>query len=220
MNPNSGIENSDADLVPIKDLKPHKESKQQPVWHVIVLCALTCMSYLIYWFYKNWRDLADEAEIRLDQEPDLAPFKNISPLLRTIALVSPIAFVTLPPIVRCALAPVLIYLMLSQFKGIAKLHPDKHSFPRRHPIIAATALVFAMWFFVSVPLFLSGPWILVSFLIGVPLGIAQHWLNTYYRMVEEPDLTVRHAFTFKELVAIIIGGSLLGLIMTGFFLKL
>jgi hypothetical protein len=60
---------------------------------------------------------------------------------------------------------------------------------------------------------------MLSFLVGIPLGIAQHWLNVYYRAVEKPDLLVRHAFSFKELAAIIIGGSLLGLVVTGFFLN-
>lgn len=37
-----------------------KLSLKQPVWHVIVLGVFTFKLYLIYWCYKNWRDLGAE----------------------------------------------------------------------------------------------------------------------------------------------------------------
>lgn len=35
-------------------------SLKQPVWHVLVLGMLTFKIYLVYWVYKNWRDLAEQ----------------------------------------------------------------------------------------------------------------------------------------------------------------
>ena len=57
-------------------------------------------------------------------------------------------------------------------------------------------------------------------LAGIPLAIAQLWLNAYWRSVEPPAMTIRHAFTVKELLAIIVGASLLGLVATGYSLHL
>lgn len=36
----------------------HPLSLRQPAWHVIFLCVITLKIYLLYWCYKNWRDLA------------------------------------------------------------------------------------------------------------------------------------------------------------------
>lgn len=35
-------------------------SLKQPVWHVLVLGMLTFKIYLVYWAYKNWRDLSEQ----------------------------------------------------------------------------------------------------------------------------------------------------------------
>jgi hypothetical protein len=208
--PEDSGDKSEAVVTPVGKFERVAESKQQPVWHVVVLCFLTCTAYFVYWFYKNWRDLAAEADLRGDEEPDLKPFKNISPMLRSIGLLAPVATVWLTPI--------LIYLMMMQLKGIATLVPDRQAFPRRHPIISSSILMASLVILVSLAGSLNGPWMLLSFLVGVPLGFAQHWLNAYYSAVEEPGLIVRHAFSVKELAAIIIGGMLFGLVVTGFFL--
>jgi hypothetical protein len=209
--PNGSDDKAQRLATPVGEFERIQESKQQPVWHVVVLCILTCTGYFVYWFYKNWRDLAAEANLRLEEEPDLQQFKNISPMLRSIGLIAPMATIWLTPL--------LIYLMMMQFKGIAQLVPDRQAFPRKHPIVSASILMAALTMLVSLAGLLSGPWMLVSFLVGVPLGFAQHWLNAYYNAVEPPGLIVRHAFSVKEIAAIIIGGMLLGLVVTGFFLK-
>src|SRR6185295_16770392 len=99
--------------MPLPD-EPIPESKQQPVWHVIVLCILTCTAYVWYWFYKNWRDLSDAATLRAETEPGLQNFKDISPMLRTIGSFIPIWA---------------LYLWFTQFKGIAQLNPNPESYP-------------------------------------------------------------------------------------------
>lgn len=176
-----------------------QESRRQPLWHVVVLTILTCTAYLFYWFYKNWRDLSQQAA-----EDDIEnPFRNISPMLRTIGLMIPVLN---------------IYMSLTQIKGIAEIHPDANAYPRRHPLVASGIIVGAIigfQFLVNLP----GLFFLLSFLVGFPLAVAQNWLNAYWNSVEPGNLLVRHAFTVKEMVAIVAGSVVLGLIVAGMMIR-
>lgn len=178
-----------------------RESLAQPVWHIPVLVVFTCSAYPFYWFYKNWRDLA-EAAAQDSSKPDLAQFANKSCLLRTIGLIVPILN---------------FWLGFGLLKGLASLHPDTGSFPKKHPIAAPLLLlvsITAMEFLAALP----GSLYLLSFLVCVPLCVAQSWLNAYWVSVEDPPRLVRHAFSIKELAAIIIGSLWLGLVLAGFFI--
>ncbi len=72
----------------------------------------------------------------------------------------------------------------------------------------------AMEFLAALP----GSLYLLSFLVCIPFCFAQSWLNEYWRSVEHPPHLMRHAFTVKELAAIIVGSLWLGLVLAGFFI--
>lgn len=200
-----------------------KDSRIQPVWHVVALGILTCFAYPFYWFYKTWRDLAEAAtESPPDARPELAPFRDISPMLRTTVLIVPFAlapfmgidpFLQVLPLIFYA---VNIYLILALVKSIADIYPGEASFVRRHPLAAAGIVLAAMIGCASLSA-LKGGFFLLSFLGIVPIAVVQHWLNGYWRAVEPDGLQVRQAFSIKECCAIVIGGALLGLTITSFF---
>lgn len=174
-------------------------SRQQPLWHVVVLSILTCGAYPVYWFFKNWRDLKSEATSERVANAKLEPFSDISPLLRTIGLAIPFFN---------------IYMAVTQIKGIAELNPSEKSYSKQHPLIASGLVV---GFLIGILFLYRLPGILymLCFAAGVPLAFAQSWLNNYWRSIEPAELIVRQAFTGKELIAVILGSLLLGLNLAG-----
>jgi hypothetical protein len=203
-----------------------RESLRQPAWHVVALSILTCCAYLFYWFYKNWRDLQACAHPRVTELGKAAPesllssLANISPPLRTLGLVLPLAnflfgvilpraFVLTLGILFSLLA---LYLSITLIYEIARLHPDAASFPRRRAPLATALIVAGLAGFTSLAK-LPDPFWLLSFGCCIPLAIVQSWLNAYWLSVEDSGLVVRQAFTIKEILAIIAGSLLLGLVL-------
>ncbi len=175
-------------------------SMQQPVWHVIVLSILTCSAYPIYWFYKTWRDLRAEALTERGRaNPNIEQFADISPMLRTIGLFIPIFD---------------IYIAVTLVKGIAELNPRDNAFSRKHPLVAS-GLVLGFMIAFACLYKLPGVLYMLSFAAAIPLAFVQFWLNNYWKSQEPSDLIVRQAFTGKELIAVILGSLLLGLILAG-----
>ncbi len=175
-------------------------SMQQPAWHVIVLSILTCSAYPIYWFYKTWRDLKAEAQSARGQtNPHLEQFADISPMLRTIGLLIPFFD---------------IYIAVTLVKGIAELNPQDSAFSRKHPLVSS-GLVLGFVIALACLYKLPGTLYMLSFAAAIPLAFVQSWLNNYWKSAESSDLIVRQAFTGKELIAVILGSLLLGLILAG-----
>jgi len=179
------------------------ESKAQPLWHVIVLNALTLSTYTIIWFWKTWRDLAEHANsIDLDApaDPAILKLRNASPTLRTLG----------------ALVPVLqLYLTSMLFTRAAELYPRKNSIVHKFPIATGmlmTLVMFACFWLYKLP----GAFMLLFLLYIGPFVLAQSWLNAYWKTQEPPDTLVRQAFSASELACLILGAVLLGLIVTGF----
>lgn len=104
------------------------------------------------------------------------------------------------------------YLATMLIKGIAELSPDLGSFPRRRPLLATCLIMAALIGSMSLAR-LADPFWVLSFAGSIPLAVVQSWLNDYWRSVEPPELSVRQAFTGKELIAILFGSLLLGLVM-------
>ncbi len=193
----------------IKDVAIPEESKQQPVWHVVALNTLTLSAYSMFWFFKSWRDLKAEA-IKLveqnsnsDDASDHSEWNKLvdtSPLIRTIGIVIP---------------GWQLYLFYSLFKSIALVSPLVEN---KKATMIATVLT------VSLPILfalgaLPGVWFFLYLLGVVPIAISQHQLNDYWRTREDSKkYLVRHAFTPGELIAIILGASVLGLCLAGFML--
>lgn len=110
-----------------------------------------------------------------------------------------------------------IFLSLTQVLAIAQLVPNENSFPRRHPLLAAGVVMGAsisllFLFNFHPPLFFAG------LLAAIPFAFVQHWLNQYWDTVEPKGRTMRHAFSVKELIVIILGGMLLGLNVAGYMI--
>ena len=186
-----------------------QESRRQPVWHVIVLHILTLATYSPFWFAKNWSLLihaqkltqgeegADERLVSYTGGDELAGVKGKDPILLTIGMFVPLLN---------------LYLAFELFNQIAKLEPDKTVFRAQHPKLSAALLLasmFGLYMLGNLPstLFLL---CLSSFL---PLALAQHWLNQYWNQHEPADSMVRQAFSTIELLAVIFGSLLLGLLV-------
>jgi len=197
------------------------ESHQQPVWHVVILGALTGSAYLVYWAYKTWKLLKNEAADpdKRNQYSALSLFTKINPGLRTVALLAP-ALIGVIPFVDKFLKTlvgdaIVIYVLATLMVGIASLVPDENSFARKHALIAC-GLVLGAGLLISGLAYLPGSLYLISLLSGaVPCAIMQHWLNKYWKSVEAEDVYVRYGFNGLEMVAIIIGASLIGLVAAG-----
>jgi hypothetical protein len=188
---------------------------------VVVLGSLTFFVYLIYWAFKTWRLLKNEAadENRLEAHPALSLFKNVSPGLRTLALVSPLLIGAIPfiaPFLKALVSDViLIWILGTLAVGLAALVPDEKSFAKKHPLLSC-GLILGFGFIMAGTakqnnaLFLIAP-------VGAAVACAfmQHWLNKYWATVEPEGLLVRHGFNFWELAAIICGGGLMGFDIAG-----
>lgn len=163
-----------------------------------MLGALTCGTYLLYWAFKTWRDLKQQAELVEDNEA-LSVFRNTNPALRTIGFLVPV---------------VQIYLLAVLCLGLANLDPDESARSKQHPYIACGVVVGAIFMCLTFAR-LPGLWYLLSLLCAAPFAFPQHWLNRYWQSVEDPNLPVRHAFNVWEMVAIIVGSTLIGLDIAG-----
>ena len=196
------------------------DSLKQPAWHVLVLCWVTSIAYLIYWSYKNWRDFSKQAALVSEAggNPDgngaarkltdgaqaeaLKPFKDISPLLRSIGLFVPVLN---------------LFLIVTQFLSIAQLVPDEKSLPRRSPLLAA-GIIFGSFISLTFLFCFPPPFFFLGLLSAIPFAFVQHWINQYWDSVEPPGRAMRHAFSVKELIVIIFGGMLQGLTVVGYML--
>jgi len=209
------------------------DSLQQPPWHVFVLGFFSFAAYIPYWGYKTWRDLKRESievngDIEDDQreaagiaKPALSPVpprkadanqkldQHFKDALTTFAKVNPVlrAFGLLVPILN-------IYLSTTLTLGIANLVPDQNSLARKKPMIATLLIVGTALFFLAFNR-LDGWWIEFSLLAVIPFAVLQHWLNQYWKTVESDELLIRAGFNLWEMLLIIVGASLHGLVVTG-----
>lgn len=208
------------------------DSRQQPVWHVVVLGFFTWgFLYLPWWVFKSYRDLKRECEevngVEIDSAAQAAGI--VPPLLapvpdrRTDLVLDEHSRETLRifgrvnPGLRGAgtLVPFLnLYLMTTLTIGICSLVPDSAAFPRRKPLLA-TLLVLGGLLALLTTSHLPGLWFMLSFLSMIPIGVMQHWLNRYWARVESQALLVRHGFNMWEMLTIIIGASVTGLVVAG-----
>jgi hypothetical protein len=211
------------------------DSRQQPVWHVIVLGIFaTPLIYTAYWTYKTYRDLKRESHFVNGvpenpaaiaagiQPPKPAPLprrkQGVHLDMHLRDALAP--FGTSSPLLRGlgTLIPLLnIYLLTCLTIGVANLVPSEGSFARKNTLVAAGCVIAGYLAFVALGR-LPGAWFFASLLGMIPLGFAQHWLNQYWAHVEDEDVLVRHGFSIPEMVIIIVGASVLGLGAAGFMI--
>ncbi|HEY9756392.1 MAG TPA: DUF4234 domain-containing protein [Oculatellaceae cyanobacterium] len=200
-----------------------KESHLQPIWHVIVLNVLTVGFYALVWFFKTARVLSNRANDLLERPSESAPYLAPPKLaelteqeINSLDLIKRV-----PPffLMLGILLPIInFFLGFFFFKMIAELYPDRTSFIRAQPALIglglSVALVGSTWLARLPHLY----FLLYCVGVCVPLCIGQHLLNCYWRQIElDDDLLVRHSFSTSELVMLILGIVLLGLIIAGFF---
>lgn len=189
-------------------------SLRQPAWHVLLLGILSCKLYLVYWCYKNWRDLSSHMQA--------LPSDEIATPPTFLVLVSPgrlSSFRDCNPLLRmlCTCLPyVNDYLFLTIAMGAARLQPGNSAAARNAVGIAVGLTLFSvgMSFFALQ----KGHWYWVSFLSVLPFMYVQHLINRYWDTVEPRGLLFRAGFTFNELAVIIVGALLFGFIVAGFIM--
>jgi len=191
-----------------------KESRIQPVWHVIVLNVLTVGVYLLVWFYVTAHHLAR----RYDgvENPDTGPLKPASPeetnSLELTKRIPPICWAFGMPI------PFInIILGIFFFKMFAELYPDRTSFIHKQPMLMGSAITLAMIALMCLYR-LPENYYLFYVTACIPVAVAQHWLNKYCQSIEPDGLIVRQSFATGELIMLILGIGWLGLILARFFI--
>ncbi|HEY9778488.1 MAG TPA: hypothetical protein V6C81_32315 [Planktothrix sp.] len=205
-----GVEEKD---IPIA-AQPQPESNRQPVWHVIALSVLTIFVYPFFWFYKNLKQLK-VAALAMDSLPD----EHISPPAKK----------ALTALKRCPaglftfalLIPFFHILLCWQFFAwCAQLYPRKSWIGGKHPALAAVVLTTLLVALLSLG-FHKGPGLEYLFALNAafPLAFAQHLLNGFWKEIEPQDRVVRGAFSGIELISLIFGGVLLGLVAAGASMK-
>ncbi len=202
----------------------HVKSMQQPAWHVVLLSVFSLSIYLVFWFFKTTRDLksrAIEGESGSPAEQGLSVFNKINPFWLTVALLVPTALgpllmiIPMPAVAARAIAPLVPIVTLGFFAfifhSIAKLGKDG-SLLKNNPTFPAFCLAVAMamlWTLVKLPSY----FMLCFTLVSIPVAIAQHWLNDYWKRVEPADAAVRRSFSMGEILTLLIGSIPLTLIM-------
>jgi len=87
-----------------------------------------------------------------------------------------------------------------------------------HPNLTAASLCISMasfWILSKC----GGPFFLLFTLSCLPLAVAQHWLNSYWRQVEPSQTHINYAFNPVELICIIAGSLYMALIVINFSIK-
>lgn len=141
----------------------------------------------------------EDIHIRLGRAGTLDPF---------------LQFAQARPIFTTALfaIPVVNLLVLLGFAHMcAKLIPDNDSFVRKNSQFSGflLALLFgALTLLIRLP----EPFQLLYLASAIPLAVVQIWLNRHWKAVEDNKRLARQAFNPLELVAIVSGAALIGLI--------
>jgi hypothetical protein len=190
-----------------------RESRVQPIWHVFVLTILTAGWYLPFWVYKNCRDLSRRASAVT--EPDELPCKDLSiheaDALRYIKRCWPMVLA-----IGAFLPFIGAFVTIFICRTIARLYPSSQSLIRKHALTAAIALMLLLYL-ASAMIKLPGAFSLLYLTAVLPVALVQHWLNRYWRSVEPDGLLVRQSFSATELLLLIFGIALTGMLILRFF---
>jgi hypothetical protein len=190
-----------------------KESHVQPVWHVFVLTLLTAGWYLPFWVYKNSRDLSRRASAAMDDsQVQLAPLKiHEADALRYIKRCWPAVLA-----IGAFLPFVGAFVTVLFCRTVANLSPNGESVIRKHSLTAGILLML-LFYAASAAIKLPGAFSLLYLAAVFPVAILQHWLNQYWRSVEPEGMLVRQSFSATELVLLVFGIMLTGMLILHFF---
>jgi hypothetical protein len=192
-------------------------SRKQAAWHVIVVTFFTLTLYVPFWIYKTCALLkkyarqtkasstTGQAQQCFSHDDALTKYANARPWLS--------ALLSIVPVINC-------FVIANLFRDIATAIPNSENFARKNPTFAGLTLTLAMaclWMLGKQ----DGPAFLLFTLVGVPVAIAQGWLNLYWDRLEHhehPDqsMVVRGSFSPLEIIAIVVGGMAVALVVVGF----
>ncbi len=200
------------------DLPVLLDSQQQPAWHVVVLSFFTLGAYNMYWLYRNLNSLC-QASNQLQrsingEDPDPELEDAHIRLGRAGTLEAYLKFTQARPILTTALfaIPVVNLLVLLGFAHMsAQLVPNHESFVRKNSQFSGfvVALLFgALTLLIRLP----EPFQLLYLTSSLPLALVQIWINRHWKAVEDNKRLARQAFSPLELIAIVTGAVVIGLI--------
>ncbi len=172
-------------------------SHRQPPWHVLVLGTFTLLAYLPFWFYKTLKALRKEGVV---ENPVL---KKVPPALLALTMIIPI---------------INIFTAASVFNESLNLNPDQNYPLKRN--VGLASLMLAMFMSLLFPLSKGeGPQVLLFVLGVLPVALCQQWLNAYWSTKEKETVIYREAFSVTELLVIIVGSLIFGLIVFNFMIE-
>lgn len=216
-----------SDSKPISEpiLEPIIDSKQQPAWHVVVLSIFSLCTYIPIWFYiagsrieKEALRFKDESESKSSSSLDQAEKNALARLERAGTRQAFASMTDLHLIISTFLMclPVVNLFVLMRYAAkYATLIPDTqdayYSWARNNPTFAAFVIACAFGALVLLNK-LPGNWFLLFTLASLPLAVVQSWLNKHWKNYENEEYLARQAFSPLEILIIIIGASLLGMI--------
>jgi hypothetical protein len=182
--------------------RPQPYSRAQPAWHMVVLSLMTGGLYHLYWFYRNWCDLREQAGVRTRAGWRAAGM----------------------------LVPVLnFFLALRQFREVKQMASAQAVSGRASPgwlafgygFLSLAEFGMSIW-----PVELSRPgtvlaYTCAAYAITLPATLllvpVQRTLNGYWAAVE-PGLPVRIRLSGRELLVLVAGAALMALVLAGLFL--
>ncbi len=172
-------------------------SHRQPPWHVLVLGTFTLLAYLPFWFYKTLKALKKEGVLE-------------NPVLKKLPSAL-LAFTMIIPIIN-------IFTAASVFNESLNLNPDQNYPLKRN--VGLASLILAMFMSLLFPLSKGeGPQVLLFVLGVLPVALCQQWLNAYWSTKEKETVIYREAFSVIELLVIIVGSLIFGLIVFNFMIE-
>ncbi len=176
---------------------------------MVVLNILTIFGYSWVWFYKNWRDLKEFANTA--SEDEIQQVAALPQQQKTLLYLSKMnvfihAMALLMPYFQAFFAAIL-------FRQISELYPRRDSILGKNPVFTAIILTAITWLF-TYAAERDGICRLLFLVAIIPQVVAQKMLNQFWLEVEVPELPLRQAFSGNELLLIILGAGMLGLILS------
>ena len=203
----------------MSETEPIIDSKQQPAWHVVVLSIFSLCTYVPIWFYtagsrleKEASRLKDESTLDLAEKNALARLERAGPRKAFTEMTD--LHLIISTFLMC-LPVINLFVLMRYAAKYATLIPDSqdayYNWVRNNPTFAAFLVACTFGALVLLNK-LPGNWFLLFTLASLPLAVVQSWLNKHWKNYENEEYLARQAFSPLEILIIIAGASLLGMI--------
>lgn len=196
------------------------ESQQIPAWHVGVLSVFTFSIYNLFWLFINLNRLkglaVELSQARENDAPHVETARTALRLKEAGTLDSLLSFANVPVAVYTVLfaIPVVnLIALMSCAARFVRLIPGGQTSKLAGQATLVGFFLALSYGALSLLYKLPSGFFLLYLSNCLPLILMQTWINRHWKVVEANKCLTRQAFTPIELVAIIIGASLLGLIV-------